>query len=134
MAVALFVGVGLYILFGGSGSFTHRTIGDSNFTIRYPVMLRQQSVGLFTVTFNNPRRDTVLHFDEPFEQSFSITAMTPQPTAMFDTTWGRGYQFAMDGPGPETVRINVSSGDTGQVNYTIIANGRMALLSTVILP
>jgi len=133
-AVALLIGAGLYAAAGDVEFFTHRTIGDANFSIRYPVILRQQSQDKFTVTITNPHREALLHFDTPFRKHFRITAMSPQPTGVFDTAWGRAYRFAMPDLGPASVQIEVASGDMGQINYTIVTDGRIAMLSTIILP
>ena len=134
MAAALLLGIGLYAIAGGGGLFTHRTIGDATFSIRYPVVMRQQTDGEFIITVTDPKGSAVLHFDKPFRDRFAITNMTPQPTATFDTSWGRAYRFALPDTGPGTVQIDVAAAGTGQVNYSIMTDGRMAMLSTVVLP
>ena len=121
-------------LTGGGGWFSQRTVGDAQFSIRYPVILRQQSEGSFVVTIVEPADVTLLHFDATFQDTFSITSMSPPPASAFATSWGVAYRFALSGTGSAIVRIKVAADHPARGNYTIVADGRMALLSTMVLP
>ena len=132
--IALLAGVALLGLGGGGAAFSHQSVGDDAFQITYPVVTRSQSQDEITVTLTAPKQQTVLHFDSAFDQAFAIVSMTPVPLQVFPTSWGTGYRFATPSEGRTRLRIMVSPLAAGQVNYTIVADGRMALLSTRILP
>lgn len=89
---------------------------------------------MMTITINTPKAETLLHFDAMFQDTFSVVSMVPPPTGSFATSAGVAYRFALSGNGPKTIRVGVSAEKPGQVDYSIVADGRMALLSTLILP
>lgn len=121
-------------LTGGAGWFSQRSVGDDVFSVSYPSVLRQQTAGSFVVTVVDPAQETILHFDTAFHDTFTITAMSPPATEGFATSWGVAYRFALSGNGPVTVQINVAADQPAQSEYTIVADGHMAMLSTLILP
>lgn len=121
-------------LAGGGGLYSYRSVGDDAFTIRYPVIARQQSQDEITITLAAPKAEAVVHLDTAFHDAFTIVSMSPAPTQAFATSWGVAYRFAVSGAAPATVRIVVSANSPRQASYTIVADGRMAMLSTLILP
>ncbi len=118
----------------GGGWLSQRIVGDQMFSIRYPVILRGKSEAGFEVTVVEHAGRTLLHFDEAFRENFAITAMSPAPSSSFATSWGVAYKFDLSGAGPATVRITVEAAGPAIANYSIVADGRMALLSTMVLP
>jgi len=134
LVLTLFLIAALAGLTGGGGWFSQRVVGDQMFSIRYPVVLRRQSEARFAVTVVEHAGQTLLHFDETFREIFAITGMSPPPSSSFATSWGVAYKFDLSGAGPATVQITVEADGPAIGNYTIVADGRMALLSTIVLP
>ncbi|MES2664501.1 MAG: hypothetical protein V4712_00275 [Pseudomonadota bacterium] len=134
VAIALLAGVALLGLGGGGAAFTHQSVGDDAFQITYPVVAGSRVPDEITVTLTAPKAQTVLHFDRAFDEAFAIVSMIPVPLQAFPTSWGTGYRFATPSDGRTRLRIMVMPLAAGQANYTIVADGRMALLSTRILP
>ncbi len=117
--------------FGGSG---YGIVGDEEFSIRYPLILRRAAEGTLEITMTAPPADIELHFDRTFRDAFSVRSVTPPPGESFLTSWGTGYRFARTGEGPQMIRLVMSAGDVGWTGYSILVNGRMALISTFITP
>lgn len=125
-------------LTGAGGASSYDTVGDAAFTVKYPVVLRKQKQGTITVTPAQPHAQTVLHFDREFLDTFTILATSPELTNAFETSWGVAYHFGQatgsDANKLGTVRIVVSSATVGLSSYTVVVDGRMAMLSTMIAP
>jgi len=134
ISLAGFLVLAMLGLTGGAGWFSQGKVGDRLFSVNYPLIVRQQTESSFLITVVKPSDETVLHFDNIFQKTFTITSMSPPPSAAFATSWGVAYRFAISGTGPATVRILVAVVRPSIANYTIVADGRMALLSTMVLP
>lgn len=128
------VGMALLGLTGGGGRFSQDIVADEAFSVRYPAILRLQTEGSFVVTKNTPSRQMLLHFDRTFQETFAIVALSPPPLDAFATPGGVAYRFALSGSGPAAVRITVLAERPFAGSYAIVADGRMALLSTTVLP
>lgn len=121
-------------LTGVSGPYAQRVVENAFFSVDYPAITRRQTESVldFTVTSDQPA--TTLHFDKTFQRTFTIMSMTPPPTDAFATDTGVAYRFALAGQGAKTLRIVVMTNRSGVVDYTVLVDGRTALLSSVILP
>lgn len=121
-------------LTGGTGPLAHRTITDSAVSIDYPAILRRHAPSAFTLTLAQPLSDTLVHVDRDFLRVFSITAMTPPPLSSYATSSGVAYHFAFQGTGPARLRLDVVAARPAHSDYRIVTNGRMALLTSTVLP
>jgi hypothetical protein len=121
-------------LTGGTGHFAYRTVEDAAFSIRYPAILRRQARSTFSLTLVQPLSDSVIHFDQDFQRTFEITTMSPLPVSSFATSKGAAYRFEFQGDGPATLHFGVTAHRPAYRDYRIVANGRMALLTSTVLP
>lgn len=119
---------------GGGGRFAQAEVGTDAMTLRFPAITRDQTESVLEITVNSDRPMTMLHFNADFQKAFTIVSMTPPPAASFATPWGVVHQVALAGQGAKTVRLVVSPLITGTVDYIIVVDGQMALLSSLILP
>ncbi len=126
--------VGAFLALNG-GAQSYATVGDDAFSVRYPVVLQQQVPANITVTATDPKSETVVHFDRDFLNNFTITAMQPAPVKEFQTSWGVAYRFAMAASDtPASLRVEVRANVVGLSSYTIVVDGRLAMLSTRVVP
>jgi hypothetical protein len=129
----LLVAAGLGLT-GDMGYFARQTTGDELMSVESPRIMRRNSVNFFSFSIASNKSKTIVHFDTAFGNAFNMTSMTPQPIEAYATPSGIAYGFALTGPGAKTLRIAVISGLNGSVDYTIVVDGQMVMLSTLILP
>jgi hypothetical protein len=134
LLLAVLIAASMLGLIGGTGPFASRTVSDAAVSIDYPAILRRQAPNTFTFTLAHPVTDTVIHFDHDFLRTFTIMAMIPDAASSFATADGVAYRFELRGEGPATLRVDVIAEDPAHRDYRIVTNGRLALLTSTVLP
>jgi len=121
-------------LTGGSGPFAAEVIDEGDLRLTYPTIVRANAPGQVRIEVTSPRSATLVHLDRAFLETFEVRSVTPAPEATLATGDGVAYRVLVSGTGRKTVQIEVSAQRTGRAFPSVTVDGRLAMLSVLVLP
>lgn len=119
---------------GGGGHFAQGQITQEFVTLTFPAVTRRRAEAVLDITVNGSQSQTIVQFDAAFQHAFRLVSMTPPASTAVATQTGTTYSFELSGPGPKLLRLGLSGNMVGIANYTVVVDGHMVALSSLILP